>query len=71
MRRMMQRIIPASVCVMSSVTPLPVTPASHATPWAPDSWRAKPALQLPQYPDAAALAETTFANALRIFQMEG
>ncbi len=56
MRRMMQRIIPASVCVMSSVTPFPVTPASHATPWAPDSWRAKPALQLPQYPDAAALA---------------
>ena len=41
---------------MSSVTALPVTPASHATPWAPDSWRAKPALQLPQYPDAAALA---------------
>ena len=41
---------------MSSVTPLPVTPASHITPWVPDSWRAKPALQLPQYPDAGALA---------------
>ena len=41
---------------MSSVTPLPVTPASHITPWVPDSWRAKPALQLPQYPDAMALA---------------
>ena len=41
---------------MSSVTALPVTPASPATPWAPESWRAKPALQLPQYPDAAALA---------------
>ena len=53
---MMQRIIPASACVMSSVTPLPVTPASHITPWVPDSWRAKPALQLPQYPDAMALA---------------
>ena len=25
-------------------------------PWAPDSWRTKPALQLPQYPDATALA---------------
>src|SRR4029077_6355708 len=25
--------------------------------WAPDSWRAKPVLQMPEYPDAAALAE--------------
>src|SRR6267378_7278192 len=25
--------------------------------WAPDSWRAKPVLQMPQYPDATALAE--------------
>jgi len=26
--------------------------------WAPDSWRARPALQMPVYPDAAALQET-------------
>src|SRR5690606_40441548 len=26
--------------------------------WAPDSWRARPALQQPAYPDAAALAGT-------------
>lgn len=25
--------------------------------WAPDSWRSRPALQLPVYPDATALAE--------------
>ncbi len=28
------------------------------TAWAPDSWRGKPALQMPTYPDAAALAST-------------
>ena len=25
--------------------------------WTPDSWRAKPVLQMPQYPDAKALAD--------------
>ena len=25
--------------------------------WAPDSWRSKPVLQMPQYPDARALAD--------------
>src|SRR5258708_12794603 len=25
--------------------------------WTPDSWRARPALQLPEYPDAKALAD--------------
>lgn len=39
---------------MSSAMPLPRQ--SAAADWAPDSWRARPALQLPQYPDAAALA---------------
>jgi 3-deoxy-7-phosphoheptulonate synthase len=32
-------------------------PVSVAPAWAPDSWRARPALQMPAYPDAAALAE--------------
>ena len=32
-----------------------VTPAS-ATPWTPASWRVKPGLQMPTYPDAQALA---------------
>ena len=32
-----------------------VTPAS-ATPWTPASWRGKPGLQMPTYPDAQALA---------------
>ena len=32
-----------------------VTPAS-ATPWTPASWRGKPGLQMPTYPDATALA---------------
>ncbi len=31
-------------------------PVRVPTNWAPDSWRARPALQLPTYPDAAALA---------------
>ena len=26
-------------------------------PWSPDSWRSKPAVQMPDYPDSAALAE--------------
>ena len=34
--------------------PPPPQPASD--PWVPGSWRTKPALQLPQYPDAVALA---------------
>ncbi|HEY1336409.1 MAG TPA: 3-deoxy-7-phosphoheptulonate synthase class II [Bryobacteraceae bacterium] len=29
--------------------------ASETLPWTPDSWRARPALQQPEYPDAAAL----------------
>jgi 3-deoxy-7-phosphoheptulonate synthase len=41
---------------MSSVSPLSVPAASADSAWTPDGWRAKPALQLPQYPDAAALA---------------
>ena len=28
-----------------------------AQSWAPDSWRKKPILQVPEYPDAMALAE--------------
>jgi len=28
-----------------------------ATPWSPSSWRSKPIVQVPEYPDAAALAE--------------
>jgi len=30
---------------------------SNAAKWSPDSWRAKPAAQMPEYPDAKALAE--------------
>ena len=30
---------------------------SNAAKWSPDSWRAKPALQMPDYPDAKALGE--------------
>ena len=26
-------------------------------PWSPDSWRSKPIVQVPDYPDAAALAD--------------
>ncbi len=26
-------------------------------PWSPDSWRSKPILQVPEYPNAQALAE--------------
>src|SRR6516225_4185756 len=29
----------------------------NATRWSPDSWRAKPALQMPDYPDAKALSD--------------
>lgn len=29
--------------------------AAHVSPWSPDSWREKPALQQPDYPDSAAL----------------
>ena len=25
--------------------------------WTPDSWRAKPVMQMPQYPDAKAVAD--------------
>src|ERR1700756_2279865 len=30
---------------------------SNAPKWSPDSWRSKPRLQMPDYPDAKALAE--------------
>src|ERR1700756_1883052 len=30
---------------------------SNAPKWSPDSWRSKPALQMPEYPDPTALAE--------------
>ena len=29
----------------------------NAARWSPDSWRAKPAVQMPDYPDAKALAD--------------
>ena len=31
----------------------------NAARWSPDSWRAKPALQMPDYPDGKALGEVT------------
>jgi 3-deoxy-7-phosphoheptulonate synthase len=34
------------------------TTSSAAAGWAPDSWRSKPIVQVPDYPDAAVLAET-------------
>ncbi|XP_048534752.1 phospho-2-dehydro-3-deoxyheptonate aldolase 2, chloroplastic-like [Triticum urartu] len=39
-------------------------PAVVTSGWAPDSWRARPARQIPEYPDAAALgeAERTLAS---------
>ena len=30
---------------------------TSAAKWSPDSWRAKPAAQMPEYPDARALAD--------------
>src|SRR5690606_13493061 len=38
--------------------PQHLQPVSLPEGWAPDSWRARPALQQPAYPDAAALAGT-------------
>ncbi|HEX6203777.1 MAG TPA: 3-deoxy-7-phosphoheptulonate synthase class II, partial [Thermoanaerobaculia bacterium] len=35
--------------------PSPGPPPDAVPPWAPDSWRARPALQQPEYPDPAAL----------------
>ena len=32
---------------MSPASPLPVMPASADAAWAPDSWRSRPALQMP------------------------
>ena len=48
--------IPVSVSMSTSpaIAFPPATP--HATDWSPSSWRAKPALQMPSYPDAGALA---------------
>ena len=42
--------MPAAPAIAPSV---PSSPTSSA--WAPDSWRSKPALQLPTYPDQVAL----------------
>ena len=41
-----------------SSAPVPASPvtAPSAQSWAPSSWRSKPAVQMPVYPDAAALA---------------
>lgn len=43
---------------MPSAPAVSLAPPPHAAndAWAPGSWRTKPALQLPQYPDATALA---------------
>lgn len=43
-------------------SPDPVTPPAG---WAPDSWRCRPALQMPQYPDPAAL-EAVLAELRRL-----
>ena len=50
---------------MSSASPLPMPAAPADTGWTPAGWRAKPALQLPQYPDAAALAAVAALLLLR------
>lgn len=42
---------------MSATSPAPSGSEAPPTEWAPDSWRRFPALQQPEYPDAAALAE--------------
>ncbi|HYE62635.1 MAG TPA: 3-deoxy-7-phosphoheptulonate synthase class II [Phycisphaerales bacterium] len=34
-------------------------PAGHDQPWTPDSWQSRPALHLPEYPDAPQLAAAT------------
>ena len=47
----MQRNIPMTTAMQTATTPL----HSVAESWAPDSWRSRPALQLPTYPDAANL----------------
>lgn len=39
--------------MQQSHTPLPASPAE---PWSPQSWRSRPALQMPVYPDPEALA---------------
>ena len=41
----------------TSVIPSPVSTSPASEGWSPASWRAKPALQIPVYPDEAALAE--------------
>src|SRR5690606_3861244 len=49
--------VPHPVTVaMSPVSAVPAAPQPSPARWSPDSWRTKPALQLPQYPDAGALA---------------
>lgn len=39
----------------SSLSARPVSPVTEAKDWRPDSWRARPALQQPVYPDAGSL----------------
>jgi 3-deoxy-7-phosphoheptulonate synthase len=36
--------------------PKPIEPAADVSHWLPDNWRSRPAQQLPEYPDASALA---------------
>jgi 3-deoxy-7-phosphoheptulonate synthase len=36
--------------------PKPIEPAAEVSHWSPDNWRSHPAQQLPEYPDANALA---------------
>jgi 3-deoxy-7-phosphoheptulonate synthase len=36
--------------------PKPIEPAAEVSRWSPDNWRSRPAQQLPEYPDASALA---------------
>ncbi len=40
----------------ATVTPIASTTPASTTPWTPDSWRGKPGLQMPTYPDAQSLA---------------
>ena len=50
---------PADISPSSSVSPGPVADrlAAHSVDWSAESWRARPAMQLPTYPDADALAQ--------------
>ena len=41
-----------------SLAPVAAIPTSRTPDWTPSSWRGKPALQMPAYPDADELAAT-------------